>query len=79
MFSAHHLRLMREVWNSHRREHHAKKSSVKPESSRLLDEDPYQAGYNYGSLHTQQANQPDPEYVRREREALDAICQRTSE
>ena len=79
MLSAPYLGLMREMWNSCRREHHANKTSVKPESSRLLDEDPYQAGYNYGSLHTQQANQPDPEYVRREREALDAICQRTSE
>jgi hypothetical protein len=56
-----------------------RQESPEPESSRLLDEDPYQAGYNYGSLHTQQANQPDPEYVRREREALDAICQRTSD
>jgi len=54
--------------------------SPEPESSRLLDEDPYQAGYGYGALNqAQQANQPDPEYVRREREALDAICQRTSD
>lgn len=53
---------------------------LKPESSRLLEDDPYQAGYGYGALNqAQQANQPDPEYVRREREALDAICQRTSE
>lgn len=79
MFSAHYLGLMREAWDSCRRERHADKTFFKPESSRLLDDDPYQAGYNYGSLHTQQANQPDPEYVRREREALDAICQRTSE
>ncbi|KAJ5460521.1 uncharacterized protein N7458_002073 [Penicillium daleae] len=79
MFSAHYLGLMREAWKSCRREHCADKYFLKPESSRLLDEDPYQAGYNYGSLHTQQANQPDPEYVRREREALDAICQRTSD
>lgn len=54
--------------------------SPEPESSRLLDDDPYQAGYGYGALNNaQQANQPDPEYVRREREALDAICQRTSD
>lgn len=79
MFSAHYLGLMREAWNSCRREQYADSYYSKPESSRLLDEDPYQAGYNYGSLHTQQVNQPDPEYVRREREALDAICQRTSE
>lgn len=53
---------------------------LQPESSRLLDDDPYQAGYGYGALnHAQNPNQPDPEYVRREREALDAICQRTSE
>jgi hypothetical protein len=51
-----------------------------PESSRLLEEDPYQSGYGYGALnHAQQASQPDPEYVRREREALESICQRTSE
>ena len=55
-------------------------SSVQPESSRLLDEDPYQAGYGYGAFNqAQHANQPDPESVRREREALEAICQRTSE
>ncbi|KAJ5090140.1 hypothetical protein N7532_008824 [Penicillium argentinense] len=58
----------------------ARNDSPEPESSRLLDDDPYQAGYGYGALnYTQQANQPDPEYVRREREALDAICQRTSD
>jgi hypothetical protein len=54
--------------------------SPEPESSRLLEEDPYQAGYGYGALnHAQQASQPDPEYVRREREALESICQRTSD
>ncbi|KAJ5168578.1 uncharacterized protein N7482_004172 [Penicillium canariense] len=54
--------------------------SPEPESSRLLDEDPYQTNDGYGSLtHTQTLNQPDPEYVRREREALEAICQRTSD
>ncbi|KAL2827838.1 late endosomal/lysosomal adaptor and MAPK and MTOR activator-domain-containing protein [Aspergillus cavernicola] len=51
-----------------------------PESSRLLDDDIYQPGYAYGALnHNQQGNQPDPGYVRREREALEAICQRTSD
>ncbi|KAL2870318.1 LAMTOR1/MEH1 family protein [Aspergillus lucknowensis] len=51
-----------------------------PESSRLLDEDIYQPGYGYGALnHSQQSNQPDPGYIRREREALEAICQRTSD
>ncbi|KAJ5761256.1 hypothetical protein N7520_008412 [Penicillium odoratum] len=39
--------------------------SPEPESSRLLDEDPYQAGYGYGALNqAQQANQPDPEVSR---------------
>ncbi|EPS33789.1 hypothetical protein POX_a01216 [Penicillium oxalicum] len=56
-----------------------RRDSLEPESSRLLDEDPYQTSYNYGSLHAQQTTQPDPESVRREREALDAICQRTSD
>ncbi|KAL4804354.1 late endosomal/lysosomal adaptor and MAPK and MTOR activator-domain-containing protein [Aspergillus unguis] len=51
-----------------------------PESSRLLDDEIYQPGYGYGALNTNnQANQPDPGYVRREREALEAICQRTSD
>ncbi|KAL4885649.1 late endosomal/lysosomal adaptor and MAPK and MTOR activator-domain-containing protein [Aspergillus karnatakaensis] len=56
-------------------------SPSQPESSRLLDDDIYQQpGYNYGALNNnQQGNQPDPGYVRREREALEAICQRTSD
>lgn len=50
------------------------------ESSRLLDDEIYQPGYGYGALqNNNQANQPDPGNVRREREALEAICQRTSE
>lgn len=50
------------------------------ESSRLLDDDLYQSGYGYGALsQANQLNQPDPEYLKREREALDAICQRTSD
>ncbi|KAL5358479.1 late endosomal/lysosomal adaptor and MAPK and MTOR activator-domain-containing protein [Aspergillus floccosus] len=58
----------------------ARRDSPEPESSRLLDEDPYQSGYGYGALnHANQVNQPDSGYVRREREALEAICQRTSE
>jgi hypothetical protein len=70
---------MRDSWNAYRIRRCSNKS-LKPESSRLLEDDPYQAGYGYGALNqAQQANQPDPEYVRREREALDAICQRTSE
>lgn len=80
MFNAHYLGLMRQTWDAYRGTQYSNGSFLKPESSRLLEEDPYQAGYGYGALnHAQQANQPDPEYVRREREALDAICQRTSE
>ncbi|KAL5050689.1 hypothetical protein BDW71DRAFT_203414 [Aspergillus fruticulosus] len=58
----------------------AARSVAVPESSRLLEDDIYQPGYGYGALnHNQQTNQPDPGYVRREREALEAICQRTSD
>ncbi|RDW81459.1 LAMTOR1/MEH1 family protein [Aspergillus mulundensis] len=57
-----------------------RRDNTDPESSRLLEDDIYQPGYGYGALHNgQQANQPDPGYVRREREALEAICQRTSD
>ncbi|KAL4952832.1 late endosomal/lysosomal adaptor and MAPK and MTOR activator-domain-containing protein [Aspergillus filifer] len=56
------------------------RDSPDPESSRLLDNETYQPGYGYGALNNnQQANQPDPGDVRREREALEAICQRASE
>ena len=80
MFSALYLGRMHEICKSYRRNQCSNSRSFQPESSRLLDEDPYQTGYGYGALnHAQQANQPDPEYVRREREALEAICQRTSE
>ncbi|PKY03029.1 hypothetical protein P168DRAFT_282809 [Aspergillus campestris IBT 28561] len=57
-----------------------RRDSHDSESSRLLDDDPYQAGYGYGALnHTSQVNQPDPGYIKREREALEAICQRASD
>jgi hypothetical protein len=80
MFSAHYLGIMRDAWDACRKDYFSNISFSKPESSRLLDDDPYQAGYGYGALsHAQQASQPDPEYVRREREALESICQRTSE
>lgn len=80
MFNAHYLGVMRDTWDALKRRNRSNIFHSQPESSRLLDDDPYQAGYGYGALnHAQQANQPDPEYVRREREALDAICQRTSE
>ncbi|KAF4764698.1 hypothetical protein HAV15_001368 [Penicillium sp. str.  len=80
MFSAHYLSLMRDTWDAYRRTQLSNISFFKPESARLLDEDPYQAGYGYGALnHAHQASQPDSEYVRREREALESICQRTSD
>jgi hypothetical protein len=80
MFNANYLGLMRDAWDGYRQRHCSNIFTSQPESSRLLEEDPYQAGYGYGALnHAQQASQPDPEYVRREREALESICQRTSE
>ncbi|WEW58128.1 hypothetical protein PRK78_003595 [Emydomyces testavorans] len=48
------------------------------ESVRLLDDDIYQPGYSYGTVHTHRQG-PDPEGLKREREALDTICQRTSD
>ncbi|GIJ89583.1 hypothetical protein Asppvi_008526 [Aspergillus pseudoviridinutans] len=57
-----------------------RRESHDAESSRLLDDDIYQSGYGYGALnHANQINNPDPENIKREREALEAICQRTSE
>lgn len=57
-----------------------RRESHDAESSRLLDDDIYQSGYGYGALnHSNQINNPDPENIKREREALEAICQRTSE
>lgn len=80
MFDAHYLGLMREAWSLYKIKQQSNNIFLKPESSRLLEEDPYHNGYGYGALNqAQQPNQPDPEYVRREREALDAICQRASE
>ncbi|OJD19521.1 hypothetical protein AJ78_00492 [Emergomyces pasteurianus Ep9510] len=49
------------------------------ESSRLLDDELYQSGYGYGAVGSGQRQGPDPEYLKREREALEAICQRTSD
>ncbi|EEH38295.1 hypothetical protein PAAG_01216 [Paracoccidioides lutzii Pb01] len=49
------------------------------ESSRLLDDELYQSGYGYGSVGSVQRQARDPEYLKREREALEAICQRTSD
>jgi Late endosomal/lysosomal adaptor and MAPK and MTOR activator len=62
----------------------AKRSSTltepqQSESSRLLDDDPYQSGYGYGTVNQGHRYGPSPEDLKREREALEAICQRTSE
>ncbi|EAW06630.1 LAMTOR1/MEH1 family protein [Aspergillus clavatus NRRL 1] len=58
----------------------SRRDSHDSESSRLLDDDIYQSGYGYGALnHANQLTNPDPENIKREREALEAICQRTSD
>ncbi|KAK2778023.1 hypothetical protein FQN52_002928 [Onygenales sp. PD_12] len=49
------------------------------ESSRLLDDELYQSSYGYGAVGSGQRQGPDPEDLKREREALEAICQRTSD
>ncbi|KAL2012315.1 hypothetical protein VTN00DRAFT_5033 [Thermoascus crustaceus] len=56
-----------------------RRDSHDAESARLLDDDLYQSGYGYGALNQARQNQPDPEDLKREREALEAICQRTSD
>ncbi|KAL1996015.1 hypothetical protein VTN49DRAFT_550 [Thermomyces lanuginosus] len=48
------------------------------ESARLLDDDMY-AGYGYGSVNHSNHPRDDPEDVKREREALETICQRASD
>ncbi|KAI1908367.1 hypothetical protein LOZ61_005615 [Ophidiomyces ophidiicola] len=48
------------------------------ESAQLLDDEAYQSGYNYGTSNTQPQG-PDPEDLKRERDALDTICQRASD
>ncbi|EDN10044.1 hypothetical protein I7I51_07132 [Histoplasma capsulatum] len=49
------------------------------ESSRLLDDDLYQSSYGYGAVGSVHRQGPDPEYLKQEREVLEAICQRTSD
>ena len=56
--------------------------SQNAETSRLLDEDPYRTHYGAASSHNNQRviqQQPDPETLRREREAMEGICIRMSE
>lgn len=49
------------------------------EHARLIDDDLYPGGYGYGSVNNANQQQSDPEDLKREREALEAICQRASE
>jgi Late endosomal/lysosomal adaptor and MAPK and MTOR activator len=44
-----------------------------------MDDDLYPGGYGYGSINNANQQQSDPEDLKREREALEAICQRASE
>lgn len=54
--------------------------SQHPETSRLLYDDPYRAQYGSHIQNMQRpVYQPDPEPVKREREALDGICHAMSE
>jgi len=57
-----------------------RRENQESDSARLLDDDLYPSQYGYGSFNnsTQQA-QSDPEDLKREREALEAICQRASD
>ncbi|EEP76280.1 predicted protein [Uncinocarpus reesii 1704] len=55
-----------------------RRDSHDSESARLLDDEIYQPGYSYGTVQAQRHG-PDPEDLKREREALDAICQRISD
>ena len=52
-----------------------------PETSRLLFDDPYRSQYGATgqTQHRAQYHQPDPESLRREREALEGICHDMSE
>lgn len=51
-----------------------------PESTRLLNDDPYRGQYGTNAQTPQrQSHQPDPEAQRREREALEGICHSMSE
>ncbi|KAL1970048.1 hypothetical protein VTN77DRAFT_6453 [Rasamsonia byssochlamydoides] len=56
-----------------------RRESHDSESARLLDDDLYPGGYGYGSVNHAHQHQADPEDLKREREALEAICQRASD
>ncbi|CRG84489.1 hypothetical protein PISL3812_01770 [Talaromyces islandicus] len=49
------------------------------EHARLMDDDLYPGGFGYGSVNHPNQGQADPEDLKREREALEAICQRASD
>ncbi|KAF5012090.1 hypothetical protein F66182_15291, partial [Fusarium sp. NRRL 66182] len=49
------------------------------EHARLIDDELYPGSYGYGSINNANAQQHDPEDLKREREALEAICQRASD
>lgn len=49
------------------------------EHARLIDDDLYPGGYGYGSINNANQQQHDPEDLKRERDALEAICQRASD
>jgi len=58
----------------------ARRDNQEPDSTRLLDDDLYPSQYGYGSFNNgAQQPQSDPEDLKREREALEAICQRASD
>ncbi|KAL1952450.1 hypothetical protein VTO42DRAFT_5384 [Malbranchea cinnamomea] len=56
-----------------------RRDSHDAESTRLLDDDIYQSGYNYGAVNHGPRHGFDSEDMRKEREQLEAICQRTSD
>ena len=49
------------------------------ETSRLLYDEPFRSRYGAVRQHPRAVNQPDPELLRREREALEEICHAMSE
>ena len=49
------------------------------ERSRLLYDEPFRSRYGAVQQQHRAVNQPDPELLRREREALEAICHEMSE
>ncbi|KAH8704924.1 late endosomal/lysosomal adaptor and MAPK and MTOR activator-domain-containing protein [Talaromyces proteolyticus] len=50
-----------------------------PEHARLIEDEIFPGSYGYGSVNHPNHQQSDPEDLKREREALEAICQRASD